>query len=193
MRFLFGVFTRLYECGKIVVRRLRMITKKPRYEHEGYYDLTVTDKDGKAFVMTVGGNLDLYWVPENHKKNRTFNIDQEDEFTFGIFSQLFDAVEKRDDKYNPVLKDNKITYISEDWPEDEANRLVISRLEDSFQIDFVKNEDSTRWSYPHTGCTVCFCNSGSRVPRVESLFMRMFNYLAYECADIECVQDESTM
>ena len=47
-----------------------MITKKPRHEQEGYCDLTVTDKDGKSFVMTVGGNLDLYWLPENYKKDR---------------------------------------------------------------------------------------------------------------------------
>ena len=170
-----------------------MITKKPRHEQEGYYDLTVTDKDGKSFVMTVGGNLDLYWLPENYKKDRTFDIDKNDELTYSIFEQLFDAVEKRDDKERPVLNGNTITYISEDWPEEEANKLKIIREEDMFQIQFVKNEDMESWSYPHIGCTICFCNSGSRVPRVEGLFMRMFNYLAYECDMIECVQDDNVM
>ena len=170
-----------------------MITKKPRNGKEGYYDLTVTDKDGKSFVMTVGGNLDLYWLPENYKKDRTFGIDKNDELTYGIFEQLFDAVEKRDDKERPVLNGNTITYISEDWPEEEANKLKIIREEDMFQIQFVKNEDMESWSYPHIGCTICFCNSGSRVPRVEGLFMRMFNYLAYECDMIECVQDDNVM
>ena len=170
-----------------------MITKKPRHEQEGYYDLTVTDKDGKSFVMTVGGNLDLYWLPENYKKDRTFGIDKNDELTYAIFEQLFDAVEKRDDKERPVLNGNTITYISEDWPEEEANKLKIIREEDMFQIQFVKNEDMESWSYPHIGCTICFCNSGSRVPRVEGLFMRMFNYLAYECDMIECVQDDNVM
>ena len=170
-----------------------MITKKPRNGEEGYYDLTVTDKDGKSFVMTVGGNLDLYWLPENYKKDRTFDIDKNDELTYSIFEQLFDAVEKRDDKERPVLNGNTITYISEDWPEEEANKLKITREEDMFQIQFVKNEDMESWSYPHIGCTICFCNSGSRVPRVEGLFMRMFNYLAYECDMIECVQDDNVM
>ena len=170
-----------------------MITKKPRNGKEGYYDLTVTDKDGKSFVMTVGGNLDLYWLPENYKKDRTFGIDKNDELTYGIFEQLFDAVEKRDNKERPVLNGNTITYISEDWPEEEANKLKIIREEDMFQIQFVKNEDMESWSYPHIGCTICFCNSGSRVPRVEGLFMRMFNYLAYECDVIECVQDDNVM
>ncbi len=172
-----------------------MITKKPRNNKNGYFDLTVTDKNGKSFIMTVGGNLDLYWLPENHTKNRTFSIDRDDEFTFEIFEQLFGAVEKKDSKYNPVMKDNKLTYISEDWPEEEANRLVISKLDDSFEIDFVKNEAEDSWSFPHIGCTICFCNNGSRVPEVEGVFMRMFNYLAYECNQVKCeaLEDESIM
>jgi len=136
--------------------------------------------------MTVGGNLDLYWVPQNHKKCRTFEISKDDEITFSVFEQLFDAVKKRDDKDRPVLSGNKITYISEDWPEDEANVLNIVKGKDLFKIDFIKNENREAWTYPHMGCTICFCNSGSRVPTVESLFMRMFNYLAYECDLIAC-------
>lgn len=170
-----------------------MITKKPRHENEGYYDLTVTDKDDKSFTMTVGGNLDLYWFPENHRKNRVFNISKEDEFTFVMFEKLFEAVRKNDDKYRPVLKDNIITYISEDWPEEEANILNITKLEDLFRIEFIKNEDTKSWSYPHTGCTICFCNSGSRVPTVESQFMRMFNFLAYGCDLVPCEKDDNIM
>ena len=68
-----------------------MITKKPRHENEGYYDLTVTDKDDKSFTMTVGGNLDLYWFPENYKKNKVFNISKEDEFTFVMLRALYSS------------------------------------------------------------------------------------------------------
>ena len=170
-----------------------MITKKPRNGADGYFDLYVKDRNGNSFQMTVGGNLDLYWVPENHKKCRVFEIDKSDELSYAIFDQLFQAVEKRDDKYCPVLKDNVITYISEDWHEDEANRLKITKKDDLFTIDFIKNENKLAWSAPHTGCTICFCNSGSRVPRIENLFMTMFNYLAYECDLIECEKDESVM
>ena len=170
-----------------------MITKKPRYEKEGYYDVTITDKDGKSFDMTVGGNFDLYWIPQNHKKNRVFNIDKSDNLTFITFEKLFDAVAKNDDKYNPVLRDNTIKFISEDWPEEEANVLNITKLKDLFRIEFIKNEKMKLWSYPHTGCTICFCNSGSRVPEVESLFMSMFNYLAYECEHVQCEQSEHSM
>ena len=172
-----------------------MITKTPRHEKEGYFDLTVTDKNGKSFIMTVGWNQDLYWLPENHKENRTFEIDNQDKIAFTMFSQLFDAVKKKDDPYRPVLKDNTITFISEEWHEDESNILKIIKEEKSFTIDFIKNENQAAWSFPHRGCSICFCNSGSRVPRVETLFMRMFNYLAYECDLIEIVdnQDENSL
>ena len=170
-----------------------MITKTPR-NNEGKYDLKITDKNGKSFMMTVGGNFDLYWIPENHKENRVFEIDKNDKITFSMFKQLFDIVRKRDDKYRPVLKDNTITFISEDWPEEEANVLNIIKNEETFTIKFIKNEDKESWSYPHMGCTICFCNSGSRVPKVEEVFMRLFNYLAYECDLIKCenIQEEQT-
>ncbi|MBO5884533.1 MAG: hypothetical protein J6Q51_01925 [Clostridia bacterium] len=163
-----------------------MITKQPRYNNKGKYDLKITDKNGKVFIMTVGGNFDLYWLPENHKENKVFVIDKSDKIAFSVFNQLFTAVRKNDDKYCPILNENMITFISEDWPEDEANILKIIKTEESFVINFIKNEDKENWSYPHMGCTICFCNSGSRVPKVEQIFMRMFNYLAYECDLIKC-------
>ena len=101
-----------------------MITKQQRND-KGHYDLKITDKNGKSFIMTVGGNFDLYWIPENHKENSIFEIDKNDEITFSVFEQLFNAVKKKDDKYRPVLKGNTITFISEDWPEEEANVLNI--------------------------------------------------------------------
>lgn len=166
-----------------------MIKKFPRYGEEGYYDLRVTDKNNKSFIMTVGGNLDLYWLPENHKENRIFEIDKNNELLFNIFEQLFGAIEKRDDKYSPVLQDNKITFVSEDWHEDEANKLEITKNKDNFVIEFIKNENKEAWTVPHRGCAICFCNSGSRVPDVEQLFMRMFNYLAYQCDLVELEED----
>ena len=108
-----------------------MITKKPRTD-KGYYDLKITDRNGKSFFMTVGGNLDLFWIPENHKENRIFEIDKSDDITFSVFKQLYDVVEKVDDKYNPVLEGNVIKFISEDWHEDEANVLNIIKRENSF-------------------------------------------------------------
>ena len=59
-------------------------------------------------------------------------------------------------------------------------------------VMFDMNEDKESWSYPHMCCTICFCNSGSRVPKIEQIFMQMFNYLAYESKLIKCepLEDE---
>jgi len=157
-----------------------MITKMLRGEKD-YYDLKITDKNGISFIMTVGGNCDLYWIPENHKINRRFEIDKTDEIGFAVFNQLFKAVKKNDNEYLPVLKDNVITFISEDWHPDEANVLKITQKDNEFVIDFIKNENREAWSYPHRGCAICFCNSGSKVPKVETLFMQLFLKLAYHC------------
>lgn len=169
-----------------------MITKYPRYNQDGYYDLKITDKNGKSFIMTIGGNMDLFWIPENHKETRNFEINNNDEIVFNIFEQLFTAVKKNDDKYNPVLKDNSLTFISEEWHIDESNILKIIKEENAYKINFIENENKDAWSVPHRGCAICFCNSGSRVPKVEQLFMRMFNYLAYHC-DLIPSEDNLTM
>ena len=171
-----------------------MIIKFPR-NNNGYYDLRVTDRNEKSFIMTVGGNLDLYWIPENYKENRIFEIDKKDKFTYSTFDKLFKDIKKNDDKYSPVIKDNTLTFVSEDWNEDEANILKIEKQEDLFAITFIKNENFEAWTFPHPGCSICFCNSGSRVPKVEYVFMKMFNDLAYSCDDVtvEEPDDEDVM
>ena len=149
------------------------------------YDLKVYDKYDKSFTMMVGGNGDLYWIPENHRETTTFYIPKEDRFLYAVFDNLFEVIRDRDDLKNPLLVGNEFNFISEDFHEDEANRLKITQTEDEFVIDFVRNEDRENWTLPHMGCNICFCNSGSRVPRVEQQFMIMFNELAYYCDEIE--------
>lgn len=158
-----------------------MITKFPRYNEEGRYNLRITDFNGNSFTMMVGGNGDLYWVPENHKINKVFEIDSGDEFAYRVFEQLYDKIVEVDNKYNPVIKNDVINFISEDYHEDEANVLNISKTKDKITIEFIRNENKNAWSVPHIGCNICFCNSGSRVPKIEQLFMLMFNKLAYYC------------
>lgn len=165
-----------------------MITKSYRHGKEDLYDLKVTDKHNNSFIMTVGGNYDLYWVPENYKKVKSFEIDKKDELTFDIFDRLFVAVAKNDDKYRPVLNGNIITFVSEECVEEESNKLEIVKKDNAFLINFIKSENISFYSF-RRGCPICFCNSGSRVPEVEILFMKMFNYLAYNCDQIQITED----
>ena len=170
-----------------------MITKVPREDIHirQAFNLNVADKNGNRFTMLVGGNGDLYGVPENHKKVSTFFIDQSDPLFFNILTELFEIIEKRDNPYHPSLIDNKFTFISEDAHEDEAHRLEITNTDSEFKIDFIKNNNPDAWSYPKLGCPICFCNSGSRVPRIEQLFMYMFNQLAYYDPRIEIEGDNN--
>ena len=173
-----------------------MVQKIKRSEDlsdDGKYNVIITDKNGNSFTMMVGGNLDLYWVPEDYKDVKSFVIDKSDEFVYCLFDDLFQKIKKVDDKYNPSIIDNLFTFISEDFNEDIANRLEIVKNENGFEINFVKNENTeseyyNMYAFFRRGCHICFCNSGSRVPKIEHLFMLMFNDLAYYNKDIEMVK-----
>ncbi len=150
-------------------------------------NLVVTDKNGNRFTMMVGGNLDLFWLPENYKQASTFYIPQEDEVFYQTLCRLFEDIAIKDDPYNPTLVGDTFTFISEDFHESEANRLKIVRGEGEFAIHFEKNDNVSMESFKRfsRGCPICFCNSGSRVPQIEVLFMLAFNDLAYYNPDID--------
>lgn len=153
------------------------------------YNLRVYDKNGNDFLMTVGGNGDLYWLPANYKNVKSFCINKEDELFYAILQQLFCDIKEKDDKYRPTLDGDKFTFISEDCHEDEAHRLEIVKEENEFVINFLRNPNEHLYAFPKRGCNICFCNSGSRVPKVEQLFMLMFNELAYYNDEIELEQE----
>lgn len=161
-----------------------MILKTPR-DNDGCYDVKITDKNGNFFIMTVAGNLDLYWVPQNRNCS-VFEIDSSDAITFGVFEQLFGEIKQVDDKYSPTLKGDTITFISEDRHEDYANILSITKDEENISINFINNKKADEFGWTHRDNTICFCNSGSRVPAVEHVFMEMFNNLSYASDFLEC-------
>lgn len=159
-----------------------MITKVKRNDDSDLVNLVLTDKFGNSFIMMIGGNFDLYWVPENYNQIKSFYFDKDDEFVYKIFTKLFKKIKEEDGNglnYPKTLNENTFTFISEDFPEDKANRLEIIKEKDQFKINFIKNENLDIYGIFRRGCNICFCNSGSRVPKVEQLFMLMFNELAY--------------
>ena len=166
-----------------------MITKVKRNEDSDILvDLVVTDKNNNSFIMTVGGNQDLYWIPQNYKQVKSFYIDKNDTFLFNIFTKLFKLIKQSDSdglSYPKTLNGNTFTFISEDFPEDEAHKLEIIKKENEFIINFIKNENTGIYTMFRRGCPICFCNSGSRLPKVEQLFMIMFNELAYYTKEVE--------
>ena len=174
-----------------------MITKQKRGEKHfdiDLIDIKVEDINGNSFIMTVAGNQDLYWIPERRKdKPRdyspiTFEFDNSDPFLYETLCEIFADIEKNDNKYSPSLKDNVFTFISEDYPEEDANILKITKEKDKFIIDFIRTEGQTIWGQMKRGSIICFCNSGSRVPKIEQIFMLKFNELAYFNNEIEMVE-----
>ena len=162
-----------------------MITKYKRPEDESRYNLRVTDKYNRRFDMWVAGNHDLYWVPElNKNQDYSFVIDKDDEFLYGVLNKLFNDIKKNDNPYRPSLIGNTFNFISEDFHEDFANKLTIEKGENDFTLNFIRHKESYM-GIPRRGCVICFCNSGSRVPKIETLFMQMFSELAYYTEVVE--------
>lgn len=154
-----------------------MIYKKERYGYKGHFDLYITDKNNNTFRMTVAGNQDLYWMPEDYKITN-FCIDKSDEFLYEIFEYLFWQLERNDNEFYPSIQDNVFTFASEDRPLDDADMLQIEKKENEFEIRFLKNK-SDSIMFKSKFCNICFCNSGSRVPKLEQQVMILFNELAY--------------
>ena len=166
-----------------------MITKvKRNNESDKLVDLVITDKFNNSFIMTVAGNQDLYWIPQNYKQVKSFYIDENDKFLYDVFISLFELIKKNDSNglsYPKTLNGNKFTFISEDFHEDEAHKLEIIKEKNQIVINFIKNDNLGMYGSFRRGCVICFCNSGSRVPKVEQQFMLMFNKLAYYTQEIE--------
>lgn len=170
-----------------------MITKTSRNtDNPNLFDLEVTDKYNNKFIMTVGDNCDLYWLPKVREFPATFYIDKTDDIFFNTLSSIFSTIKTKNNKYNPSLINNTFTFISEDFHEDEANRLQIIKDKDCFKITFIKTEPADSFSFKRysRGCTICFCNSGSRVPEIEQLFMIAFNELAYHTPEIPFIKED---
>jgi len=150
-----------------------MIYRVPRPDSKDSYDLKLVDKNGNSFAMHFAGNMDLYWIVDDHRKCLNFYVDKKDEFLYSVFEQLFKNIEKNDTGFKKSVEGNVFSFISEDYHEDDANMLQIEKKEDEFEIRFAKNF-SPNIPLMSKMCQICFCNSGSRVPNIERQFMLMF-------------------
>ena len=109
-----------------------MIVKEPRssnFEDKsdiGKYNLRVLDKNGNSFVMMVGGNGDLYWVPNNYKKNKTFIIEKSDEFVYDIFDKLciFEGYIKDEELVNRIKTAEEQIATYDEWQDYEVAMIV---------------------------------------------------------------------
>ena len=140
----------------------------------GQDELIIGDKPNR-FVMCYGGS-DFYWVLEDHRLCNRFVISKEDKDLYLIFKSLFKDIKKSDNKYCPTIKNNVFEWVSEAGLPEISNKLLITKEENKFVIDFVKNPNDI------VGlgmCAICFCLSGSRNAEIVYNFAMMFqNYIA---------------
>lgn len=176
-----------------------MEIKREYNEREKYYEFEFT-KDNKHLEIFFGGNLDLYMtlgtdknLPYNENITIYFDITKEDYSVFEPFDSLYNDIingnvfdEKRlnrniKDNYvyrNLVDKDNNITWISDNGPREVEDRLIISKLEDTYRLTFIRNDKELDCGFksPYS-IVVRFRNSGSWYDPFNVLFMKLFHKL----------------
>lgn len=172
-------------------------------ERENVYNYYLDDGK-KVFEIFFAGNLDLYWnlrIKKDQEVSReewiaevkdTFIIDKENYFIYTLFEQLYEeiknakvyeSISKNDYKQRycyPFLYDgNKIEWHSDEEEYKVADRFIIKKNEDNFEIEFIKPElTDEKFQFRIPSCvTVRLRNSGSFYDPFNIIFMRMFHKL----------------
>lgn len=148
-----------------------MIKKVERDNNK--FDLNIIDNNGNLFAIIFAGNQDLYWY--SYLGVKEFEISKEDSDTYGALKLLLLNISKVD-KYQQVMKDNEFNWICDFAQEEKANSIKIQDNDDSIKIIFNRNPQHFA---PKNSTSICFCNSGSRHPRVVQQFMKMYLHEAY--------------
>ena len=139
----------------------------------------------KSVVLTYLNNGDLNIslhgkVNENHS---SFIIDNESEYIYRLFNQLYSEVEEANiynngssigynnmSNYNKLFKNKVITWYSDD---ENNNVLMISKLDDCYLLDFY----GLSYRENKKNINVNFKGKDSRYEPFNIIFMRLFNKL----------------
>lgn len=134
-------------------------------------------KDNDEMKINFEG-ADLYFVMYNYHEDNKFVIGKDNDL-YVYFKNLFNEIRINDNPYNKMLNDNKFIWISEDYGEYEnANRLTITELDDSYIIQFYNNPNKKFGNAKV--CPICFCLSGSQNQNIANAFAIMFNNIVSE-------------
>lgn len=129
------------------------------------------ESDEVSFSMLIGGNTDLYWLlTSEYNDNVVFNVEEKDEYWYGLLDSLFEEIKKVDNEYLPTINNNVFEWFSEDFPKEVASKVTITKEEANFSIRFTTNPNS----FFTDKCSICFSNSGSKYPEIQRLFMIIY-------------------
>ena len=130
------------------------MVKVLKYDNEFGHQVKLDFNGDKSLEIMYGGNLDLYFIPNFYKskKDHIFEINKlDDPDLYNIFNNLFrkvteykaidnkvDNTFKKQDKLrtHPLVKDEMITWISDDDPEDIASQVTIFKQGDKICLFF---------------------------------------------------------
>lgn len=174
-------------------------------EKECYNKIKVYTDDGMFFV-SFERNLDLYigYLPDcnflESPNKKVIKITRENNFLYNCFDKVYNSVknkcpykngyvfddEEKNLKYNNdfLFIDDKIMWYSDDYSIDEASLLVISKIDDYYELEFNKSKNKT---FAKT-FFVRFRNSGSRYDPYNVTFMNMYKELL-KCDNQICFED----
>lgn len=179
-----------------------MLEVKKDLDSMGYDCYSIKTKQG-TFHICWGGTLDLYWTffPAREIVDQyTFDVTKEEYYLYRLLDEIYDSVESCDPfRYTPklgiddpfedkiptptkyyletkdrLLKDNTITWLSDDGYNEDAARVSIKKCEDKYEITFNRG-----LSEGHKTYWIRFRNSGSRYNPFNAPFVIMYNKLKY--------------
>ena len=140
------------------------------FENDKYIVRLLTNDD--EMQMSFEGS-DFYFVMYNYHDDNKFVI-TEDNVLYTYFKNLFNEIRINDNPYNRTINSNKFTWVSEEYGEYEnANRLIITELDDCYIIQFYNNPNKIFGNSKI--CSICFCLSGSKNQNIANAFAMMFN------------------
>lgn len=176
-----------------------MEVRKVLNEFSEEYNNIILRQDNKELVILFAGNLDLYmgiYTGQNiglRNMSIDFYITKEDYEIYCIFDNLYKEIieghpfgfdddsgidYKNYGEYKALVDgDNNITWISDEGPDNSADKLVMSKInEDEYKLTFVRNEIEEEFYFKCVdGIAVRFRNHGSRYKPFNASFMEMYH------------------
>ncbi len=161
------------------MERLKVIKNEDEYS-----EITLTYGDGTSLDIWFARNLDLYFALNG--KESTFIIDESNTFVYDAFDKFFtnlincnlpyESIDKELIKkytnYEKLVRDNKITWISDDDTKEDASILKIEKINKRFVLTFQKGKKDIDGYI-----SVRICNSGSFYKPFNVSFMHLFHEL----------------
>lgn len=179
-----------------------------KFKNYNGYDVIIIKTNEGAFEISFEGNLDLYmrYISDGSilkdKKSHTLTITKENYFVYELFNKLYNSIKSGKVYYNlecndyinaddetkkRLFKNNIIDYHSDDSTYEDSSRLIIEKIEDAFNIKFVKGiSNGTFLTY-----SVRISNSGGRYEPFNIAFMNMYRGLKmYDPSDLQMTLEQ---